>query len=615
GAPVALEGMVEDGDGSGGAAAGLVTGGEGVPGVADGVPVFGPAGEEDDSGVGDPDAAGGAAGNGEAEAPAVAAHVLPINSVDVLQRLDAVIDPLIAELRPLIEERRRDRSGISHSAHTTKKMTQINVLITDCSLYCIQSAAKVRDTIITNIVGNTVSTYVQDYETLDLVFQHVIDKLRLLVRPMNDLGVANLATDLDYKTHENIHLTNTISSLVKERNNMTIQVQEMLQRQRRVPKTKEERDAEHAHELAMQDRALPIQEALGRDRNEQEARAAVRSAEVTATALTHRHTATLNAVNKNIKLALAGGTASAVLLVTAYLALRKLFEDKPSIIEDGDTSIGTWFKKAKYPEPHLDWLILSPELEQAVRSKFMGMAFAIMNKLPLSNMIFYGPPGVGKTMAAEQFARDLSKRGLADHIIIRGPAFRRLPSVSAAVNALASIIRFARKSYERTGRPVILIFDEAEALFANRLDAALSDAMTRNLVPTMTSLIGAGISDWLVTIQSTNLVTWLDQAIIDRTDKSNRIRFPLPGQKETEVLLKLYLENNLEKKGFTLTEELKENIPHVASQIKGLSGRQIQSMTAQSIYHLLNTDTTELTLPVFKTVVDASQKQEDFSAF
>ena len=601
---------------AGAAAEGVVTGGAREP-------VQSPAVEPHVPPIADDAELGGAgaavAGNGAAgeavQSPAVAAHVPSTNTADLLLRLGATIDRIIDQLRPLIESRRNDRNVLSHTAHTTRTMTQINTLITNCYTHCLETAIEVRRKIIDDILSNTVSNYYHDYDILGSVFQCCIHKLMPLVDDMNNLGVTNLATDLDYKTHENIHLIDAITKLTWERSRMEIQVQEFFQRQRRVPKTTEERDAEHVHEMALQERALGLQREVGRYKAEQDAAAAVQSTQVAASQLTARHTATLNAVSKNIKLALAGGTASAVLLVTAYLALRKLFEEKPSIIEDGDTSIGTWFKKARYPEPHLDWLILSPELEQTVRSKFMGMAFAIMNKLPLSNMIFYGPPGVGKTMAAEQFSRDLSKRGLADHIIIRGPAFRRLPSVNEAVNALASIIRFARKSYHRTGRPVILIFDEAEALFANRLNAALSDAMTRNLVPTMTSLIGAGISDWLVTIQSTNLVTWLDQAIIDRTDKSNRIRFQLPGQKETEVLLKLYLENNLEKKGFTLTEELKENIPHVASQIKGLSGRQIQSMTTQSIYHLLNTDTTELTLPVFKTVVDASQKQEDFSDF
>jgi ATP-dependent protease Clp ATPase subunit len=309
------------------------------------------------------------------------------------------------------------------------------------------------------------------------------------------------------------------------------------------------------------------------------------------------------AVNKNLKLLLAGGSLATVGVLAAYFMFRKYAQTRPTIIEDGDTSIGTLFKKAKFPEPRLDSLVLTPELEHLVRNKFEALEIAILNKLPLSNMMFYGPPGTGKTMAAQEFMRHLSKLGIADHIIIRGPAFRRFSTTSEAVDALASMLRFALYSYRKRKRPCLVFFDEADVLFADRLNPAISTDISRNAVVTLTSLLPAAISKEIMCIFSANNKKDFDIAIFDRVDASNQIYFPLPGQKEREALLRLYLNEHVVKNGLVVAPEVDAHIGDVAHKLEGLSGRQISSTVVQSMYPLLNKGETELTLPLLEGVI------------
>jgi|GEM_PF-4017627 len=313
----------------------------------------------------------------------------------------------------------------------------------------------------------------------------------------------------------------------------------------------------------------------------------------------------MQAVNKNLKLLLAGGSLATVGVLAAYFMFRKYAQPRPIIIEDGDTSIGTFFKKAKFPEPRLDSLVLTPELEHLVRGKFEALEIAILKKLPLSNMMFYGPPGTGKTMAAQEFLRYLSKLGIADHIIIRGPAFRRFSTTSQAIEALASLIRFVLSSYRKRKIPCLVFCDEADVLFANRLNPAISTDVSSNAVVTFSSLVPAAISTKSMWIFSGNNKEHFDPAIFDRVDLSNQIYFPLPGQVERESLLRLYLQKHLVHNGFALAPDLDSHIGELAQKLEGLSGRQISSTVAQSIYPLLNKGSgeTELTVPIFESVI------------
>ena len=306
---------------------------------------------------------------------------------------------------------------------------------------------------------------------------------------------------------------------------------------------------------------------------------------------------------KRLKYGLAGLTASSLLIMGAYFGFRHFFKERPKIIRPQDTSISFWPKKAVYPRSRLDKLILSPALQEAVMQKFQGMEFAITKGLPLSNMLFYGPPGVGKSLAAQEFVRSLSDKKLAHHIIIRGPAFQQFARPGQAVSAIRAIFEAAEHSYKKTKKPTIIDFEEAEILFADRGNPAISTEMSRSTLTTFLGLMNESTSDHIAFIATTNHKNDLDPAFRDRAHISNHILFDAPEQEEREIFLRQYLNDVLVEKGFVVSKEVIQQIPVLAKSIAGLSGRQISGMIAQAIYPLLNAGELELTLPRFKKII------------
>ena len=345
---------------------------------------------------------------------------------------------------------------------------------------------------------------------------------------------------------------------------------------------------------------------------------AVAEANANQSRLTALGMASLVEGTRRLKYGLVGLTASSLLIMGAYFGLRHYYKLRPTIIERDDTSIRTmWEKllKVKIPASSLSSLILDESLENLVKTKFIGIENAIKQGLPLSNMMFYGPAGTGKTMAAQEFARYLSELGLAEHVIIRGPAFKRLDSGNKAVEMLANILRWAKSSSKKGKKPVVLVFDEAETLFADREQPEFATKLTSDLVTTMTSFLGSAISTDVMFILSTNFPNRIDKALRNRIAKVNRVRFTLPGQKQREELLQLYLGQNFTDQGFTIAPAVLKNIKTYAANMEHLVGRDIQALTAQPLYTLVSQGKTELTPELLQEAIQDSMKGEDLSAY
>src|SRR6185369_14618511 len=81
----------------------------------------------------------------------------------------------------------------------------------------------------------------------------------------------------------------------------------------------------------------------------------------------------------------------------------------------------------------------------------------------LGSVIFYGPPGVGKTTLAQLLAQETDSR------------FRQLSAVTSGVKDVREILEQARDELAAGGRPTLLMIDEIHRFNRAQQDALLPD--------------------------------------------------------------------------------------------------------------------------------------------
>ncbi|MGL5099703.1 MAG: AAA family ATPase, partial [Fusobacteriaceae bacterium] len=103
-----------------------------------------------------------------------------------------------------------------------------------------------------------------------------------------------------------------------------------------------------------------------------------------------------------------------------------------------------------------------------------GILRKLLEKRKLSNSIFYGPPGVGKTTLAEIIAQEI------------GYQFEQLNATTAGVADLKAVVERAKKNLEYYQKKTILFLDEIHRFNKLQQDALLSSTESGVII-----LIGA----------------------------------------------------------------------------------------------------------------------------
>ncbi|CAA7410456.1 unnamed protein product [Spirodela intermedia] len=224
-------------------------------------------------------------------------------------------------------------------------------------------------------------------------------------------------------------------------------------------------------------------------------------------------------------------------------------------------------------------IILHPSLQTRIERLARATSNTKAHEAPFRNMLFYGPPGTGKTMVAREMAR---KSGL-DYAMMTGGDV--VPLGSQAVTKIHEIFDWAKKS--RKG--LLLFIDEADAFLCERNSARMSEAQ-RSALNALLFRTGDQSRD-VVLVLATNRPGDLDAAVTDRIDEV--IEFPLPGEEERHLLLKLYLDKYLaapplssgwfrnKPQEVTVEDDVSEDvIREAARRTHGFSGREIAKLVA-----------------------------------
>jgi SpoVK/Ycf46/Vps4 family AAA+-type ATPase len=182
------------------------------------------------------------------------------------------------------------------------------------------------------------------------------------------------------------------------------------------------------------------------------------------------------------------------------------------------------------PAYSLSEMILDPgaraALERAIQEQRHVDLLASYGLKPLRKILFCGPPGCGKTMAAEALAKEL----YLPLVLVRFDAVISSYLGETAAN-LRRVFDFA------ASRPMVILFDEFDAIGKKRDDVEEHGELKRVVNAFLQMLDSFGGE--AITIAATNHEQMLDPALWRRFDEV--LVFRQPNQPEITELLERYL--------------------------------------------------------------------------
>lgn len=191
---------------------------------------------------------------------------------------------------------------------------------------------------------------------------------------------------------------------------------------------------------------------------------------------------------------------------------------------DLDRDIGGYAKvKARLKAEILDVLQLKDSLSNADD-------IANMEKLIPRGMIFWGPPGTGKTMFAKAMATAIG----AAITIVSGPELKSR-WVGESEERLRQVFHRARQS-----APSIIVFDELDS-FASARGTYTGSGVEHSMVNQLLTEMDGFHSDELVfVVGTTNFVDILDPALLRPGRFEFHLQIPHPDPSDRRAILKIY---------------------------------------------------------------------------
>lgn len=183
---------------------------------------------------------------------------------------------------------------------------------------------------------------------------------------------------------------------------------------------------------------------------------------------------------------------------------------------------------------------------------------------PAQKLLFFGPPGCGKTLAAEVLANALS----LPLVLVRLDSL-----ISSFLGETAGNLRKVFDYIEKN--PVVALFDEFDALTKDRGDSADHGELKRSVNAVLQML--DGYRGQSILIATTNYDSLLDPAVWRRFDET--IHFDLPNTEQVKRLLSLKLSG--------VRREFEPTDTKLATLFKGMSHADIERVIRRAIKEMV----------------------------
>ena len=274
--------------------------------------------------------------------------------------------------------------------------------------------------------------------------------------------------------------------------------------------------------------------------------------------------------------------ASAALIYAAKHGLPLLFDYlvQPRVVSE--TSRRSMFGSTlPNHEATVEELTFTPDLQKALHEIANQLKTAQKYGENLPNVMFFGPPGTGKTAFAKAISRQKDAEGelIFDYALTSGSEFAKIKDLNIATGELRKLIRWGQKGT----KPMIIFIDEAESLFTNRKLPTTGKHVT-DFINSFLAMVQDKSQKNICFIFATNHPFKLDDAIINRIGK--KVEFLLPGATELAKILTTYVNKFAKINPDSIVNVGQEFTAHLAEYAQSLVGsapRDVKFVAEQMI--------------------------------